>query len=88
MEIRYRTSFGRDLRRERNSDLRRRVERIVEQLQRAPSVASVPSLASMRGYANHYRIRVGDYRLGIIVDDDTVILVRLLHRRDIYRHFP
>ncbi|MDE2670098.1 MAG: type II toxin-antitoxin system RelE/ParE family toxin [Chloroflexota bacterium] len=88
MEIRYRTSFGRDLRRERNSDLRRRVERIVEQLQSAPSVASVPSVAGMRGYANHYRIRVGDYRLGIVVDGDTAILVRLLHRRDIYRHFP
>ena len=88
MEIRYRTSFGRDLRRERNSDLRRRVERIVEQLQRAPSVASVPGLAAMQGYKNHYRIRVGDYRLGVIVDGDSVILVRLLHRREIYRHFP
>lgn len=88
MEIRYRTSFGRDLRRERNSDLRRRVERIVEQLQRAPSVASVPGLAAMQGYKNHYRIRVGDYRPGVIVDGDSVILVRLLHRREIYRHFP
>ncbi|MCY3506053.1 MAG: type II toxin-antitoxin system RelE/ParE family toxin [Chloroflexi bacterium] len=65
-----------------------KVERIVEQLQRAPSVASVPSVASKRGYANHYRIRVGDYRLGIVVDGDTAILVRFLHRRDIYRHFP
>ncbi len=88
MEIRYRTSFGRDLRRERNSDLRRRVERIVEQLQRAPSVAGFPGLAGMKGYPNHYRVRIGDYRLGIIVDGDTAILVRLLHRREIYRHFP
>lgn len=42
----------------------------------------------MQGYANHYRVRVGDHRLGIIVDGETVILVRFLHRRDIYRHFP
>ena len=76
------------MRRERNSDLRRRVERIIEQLQSAPSVASVPGLASMKGYANHYRVRIGDYRLGIIVDGETAILVRLLHRRDIYRFFP
>ena len=88
MEIRYRTSFGRDLRRERHSDLRRGVERVVDLLQRAPSVANVPGLVSMQGYANHYRVRVGDYRLGIIVDGDTAILVRFLHRRDIYRHFP
>ena len=88
MEIRYRTSFGRDMRRERNSDLRRRVGRIIEQLQGAPSVATVPGLAGMKGYPNHYRVRIGDYRLGIIVEGDTAILVRLLHRRDIYRHFP
>ena len=88
MEIRYRTSFGRDMRRERNSDLRRRVERTIEQLQNAPSVASVPGLASMKGYPNHYRVRVGEYPLGIVVDGDTAILVRLLHRRDVYRHFP
>lgn len=88
MEIRYRTSFGRDIRRERNSDLRRRVERTVEQVARAPSVASVPGLAGMQGYPNHYRIRIGDYRLGVVVDGDTAILVRFLHRRDIYRYFP
>ncbi|MBP1468695.1 type II toxin-antitoxin system RelE/ParE family toxin [Candidatus Chloroploca sp. M-50] len=36
----------------------------------------------------YYRIRIGDYRLGLFVEDDTITVVRFLHRRDIYRYFP
>ena len=35
-----------------------------------------------------YRIRVGDYRVGIEVEDGVAILLRFGHRRDIYRSFP
>ena len=42
----------------------------------------------LRGKANHYRIRVGDYRCGLTLDDDIVTFVRFLHRREIYRLFP
>ena len=42
----------------------------------------------MRGEGRHYRIRIGEYRLGITQDSDTIILRRLLHRGEIYRNFP
>ena len=38
--------------------------------------------------ARHYRIRIGEYRLGITQDGDAIILRRLLHRSEIYRNFP
>jgi mRNA-degrading endonuclease RelE of RelBE toxin-antitoxin system len=31
---------------------------------------------------------LGDYRLGLVIEDDIVTLVRILHRKDIYRYFP
>lgn len=34
------------------------------------------------------RLRIGDYRLGMIVEGEVVEIVRFLHRRDIYRYFP
>ncbi len=34
------------------------------------------------------RIRIGDYRLGIIFDGETLIFERVLHRKEIYRYFP
>ncbi|NPA92437.1 MAG: type II toxin-antitoxin system RelE/ParE family toxin, partial [Chloroflexi bacterium] len=39
-------------------------------------------------YTSFYRIRLGDYRLGLEIEGDTVVFVRFLHRRDIYRYFP
>ena len=34
-----------------------------------------------------YRMRVGDYRIGIAVEEDEVEFVRFLHRHDVYRYF-
>ena len=42
----------------------------------------------MTGWENHYRIRIGDYRLGIALEGDVVVLVRFRHRSDFYRGFP
>ncbi len=39
----------------------------------------------MSGTANFYRIRVGEYRIGIVVEGDRVDFVRCLPRRDLYR---
>jgi hypothetical protein len=37
---------------------------------------------------NNYRIRIGDYRLGLIINGNKVELIRLLHRKEIDRFFP
>jgi mRNA interferase RelE/StbE len=42
----------------------------------------------MIGSANFYRVRIGDYRMGVIGEGDTVEFVRCLPRRDLYRYFP
>lgn len=35
-----------------------------------------------------YRIRIGDYRIGIFVEGKTVEFARVVHRKDIYQQFP
>lgn len=35
-----------------------------------------------------YRIRVGDYRIGFRLDNNILVFMRALHRKDIYRYFP
>ncbi|WP_124971246.1 type II toxin-antitoxin system RelE family toxin [Aphanothece sacrum] len=37
---------------------------------------------------NRYRIRVGDYRIGIEIQTDKIEMMRVLHRREFYRYFP
>lgn len=44
----------------------------------------------LTGYQIYYKIRIGDYRIGlrIVAQDNVVDFLHVLHRRDIYRKFP
>jgi mRNA interferase RelE/StbE len=42
----------------------------------------------MSGYPSCFKIRFGDYRVELRLEDDTIILERVLHRKEIYRFFP
>jgi mRNA interferase RelE/StbE len=47
-------------------------------------------LEQMRGYPAKYKIRIGQYRIGITVDKQKKVVVcnRIAHRKEIYRVFP
>ena len=49
-------------------------------------VSGVEKLTSSSG--NDYRIRIGNYRLGLTIENEVAILVRFGHRSDIYQSFP
>lgn len=40
------------------------------------------------GFNNYYRIRIGNYRIGFEKQGNSIIFMRVLHRKDIYRFFP
>ena len=88
MEVRYGAGSNRDLARIRNPDLSRRIESIIDDLKAASTITEVRGIRRMTGAERHYRIGIGDYRLGVSVEGDVVTLLRFAHRREIYRVFP
>lgn len=44
----------------------------------------------LRGYEDYYRIRIGDYRIGLRLDFERRVVEfrRVLHRSRVYRKFP
>jgi mRNA interferase RelE/StbE len=89
MNTAFRKSFERDLKDlKKDYEMRRRIRKKIEEVEAASGLGELPSLKKLTGGEKYYRIRVGDYRIGIIVEDDTVVFVRCLHRREIYRYFP
>ena len=88
MEIRYSRAFIRDLRRVRDASIRRRVDRALDDLEAASTIAEVAGAGRIASEPRRYRIRIGDYRLGFALDGDAVTLMRFMHRRQIYRYFP
>lgn len=88
MEVRFDARFSRDIRRMRSPQDIRRLRRKIEELEAAPDLSSVSNVVRMEGWENRYRIRIGDYRLGIELDGEAAILQRFGHRREFYRGFP
>lgn len=89
MRTAFKKSFAKDLRKyEKNKDLLARIQEIILQVEAAKSLSSIRNLKRLKAEGPYFRIRSGSYRLGLIIEAQTVTFVRLLHRSEIYRYFP
>lgn len=80
--------FRKDLRQVRDTSVLARLQEIIHEFEAAASIQDLKNLKKLSSESRHYRLRLGDYRLGLIIEADTATLVRILHRKDIYRYFP
>ncbi len=48
----------------------------------------IPGIKEMKGHEYLYRIRMADFRIGAEITAQTLKLVVIMHRREIYRYFP
>jgi mRNA interferase RelE/StbE len=88
MNVVFRTTFARDLKKIKDQIVLDAIDTAIERAEKAKSPADLGNLKKMEAAKNCYRIRVGDYRIGVVIEGDTVAFARCLNRRDIYRKFP
>ena len=88
MKTAFRTSFLRDLKKLSDQRVRSQVRAVIEAVESADALTDLPNVRKMGGGAGFYRVRIGDYRIGLAVEGAEVEFVRVLHRRDVYRYFP
>ena len=88
MNAQFRESFVKDLRKIRDRSMLARVQAAIETVEAASELTHVAGLKKLRGASDCYRIRIGDYRIGIAVKEQDVVFVRVLNRKDLYRYFP
>ena len=81
-------AFEKDLSVIRHPKLLRQIADALVDIKTASALTSLPSVTPMVGHPSLYRIRVGDYRIGCRLEGETLVLARVLHRKDIYRYFP
>ena len=92
-------SFERDViklvKKEKNSRTVKQIEQTIDELKAHiestsadQTVFPLSNVKKLRKGVGCYRVRVGDYRIGLKVVEGAVEFVRLLHRSDFYRHFP
>jgi mRNA interferase RelE/StbE len=83
VKVEFRDSFAKDLRGVKAKGLLSRVREVIEAAEKADSLAELSNLKKLKGGGNYFRLRVGDYRIGIALEGDTIIFVRFLNRKDI-----
>ena len=81
-------SFLKDIKKLRDAKLQRSIEQAIHDVEEAETVDAIRSIKRLSGYQHYYRIRIGEWRIGLKVEDDVVQFVRCLHRREVYRFFP
>jgi mRNA interferase RelE/StbE len=88
LKVEFKNSFEKDLRKIEGKKLKAQVKNLIESIEQENDLHEISNLKKLRGGENYFRIKIGDYRIGLIIEQDTIIFVRFLHRKDIYRYFP
>ncbi|MBF0567703.1 MAG: type II toxin-antitoxin system RelE/ParE family toxin [Nitrospirae bacterium] len=88
MDFRYRKKFLKDLA-SLPVSYKRQIENLVfEELPLDDQQSLFTRISKMRGYEGFYKIRIGDYRVGLYIASGKLEFRRVLHRKEIYRFFP
>jgi mRNA interferase RelE/StbE len=88
MKVEFLEQFERDLAAVRDQTLQDEVFKVITKLESARSLRDVPNVKKLKGYKVSYRIRVGNYRIGLRFERGIIGLARFLDRKEIYRFFP
>ncbi|MFT5884846.1 MAG: mRNA interferase RelE/StbE, partial [Arcticibacterium sp.] len=79
--------FFKDVKGIKDSKLKETLEKVILVIKSSESLNERQGLVKMKSYDNAYRLRIGNYRLGLFIEGDTVEVARLLKRNDIYKLF-
>jgi mRNA interferase RelE/StbE len=88
MKFEVEKAFAKDFRKLKNRELAIAISEAIIQVSGAATIKDIANLKKLTGYKSAYRIRIGDYRIGVIIEKSTVNFVAFAHRNEIYKRFP
>ena len=88
MKVEFRKSFQKDLSKIRDRDLLLRIKAVIEKVENVDNLSDISNIKKLKANGDYYRIRVGNYRVGLTEAEGVITFVRLLHRKEMYRYFP
>ncbi len=80
--------FEKDTNKINDKSLLKKIATCIINIQNANSLNEIKNLKKLKGFDLEFRIKIGDYRIGLIIEDNKISLIRFLHRKDIYKFFP
>ena len=88
MKVVFLRKFSKDLDKIKKPGDRKSILEIIALVKQSASIEEIPGAKKLIGFEDTFRIRSGDYRIGVFVIEESVEFVRVVHRKDIYKVFP
>jgi mRNA interferase RelE/StbE len=88
MKVKIDKSFEKDTDKVKDRKLLVKIAKCIEQVASATSLGQINNLKKLSGFDSYYRIKIGDYRVGIFIKSNEARFERFLHRKDIHRYYP
>jgi mRNA interferase RelE/StbE len=89
MIVRFDNSFVKALEKIKDKTTLKRIELTIKKAENADSFENLTNTKKLIGFTVYYRIKIGDYRIGLeLINSNEIKLITVLHRKDIYKKFP
>jgi mRNA interferase RelE/StbE len=88
METKFREKFEKDIEDISNLKVLDKIAETIENVEKAQKPQEITNIKKMKGDKTAFRIRIGNYRIGVYIIEGVVEFTRVLPRDKIYRYFP
>jgi len=88
MKIRFKASFLKAVSKINDDRLKDEVAAIIESIENVENISKISRIKKLKNTKTDYRIRSGDYRIGLRLEDEAIIFAAFAHRKDFYKYFP
>ena len=88
MKLAFTNKFLKQVSKLKDKKLAKEIEKVIESTEAATSISEIKNLKKLKGHKDFYRIRVGDYRIGIQFKNSEFTYAAIDNRKDIYKYFP
>lgn len=60
----------------------------LKEIDAARDISEIQNCIKLKGFKNYYRIKLGDYRIGLHFENNLITVEKFAHRKDIYKRYP
>ncbi|HEV8079777.1 MAG TPA: hypothetical protein VGP43_03625 [Chitinophagaceae bacterium] len=88
MKIAFTNKFLKQVLKLKDKKLAKDIQSTIELTEAATSLSEIKNFKKLKGHKDFYRIRLGDFRIGIYFNNGDFTFAAIDNRKDIYKYFP
>ncbi|MDZ4747526.1 MAG: hypothetical protein SH808_03510 [Saprospiraceae bacterium] len=88
MKVEFLGKFNKDLDKLEIDHVKNAALKAIRIVEEAKQLSDIPNIKKFSGHKSAYRIKIGDYRIGLFIAHGVAEFARIHHRKDIFNLFP